>query len=149
MATSFKRPESVLVVVHTTALECLLLERLKPVGFWQSVTGSLEWEERAGQAARREMLEETGIEAGELIDADYSERFAILPQWRSLYAPDVTENVEHVFYWRLEQRLPVMLNPDEHSRYQWLGVDQALQRVDSWTNRQAIERLKARIGGCR
>ena len=38
----FKLPESVLVVVHTAALEVLLLERARQPGFWQSVTGSRE-----------------------------------------------------------------------------------------------------------
>ena len=41
----FRRPESVLVVVHTPALEVLLLERVEPRGFWQSVTGTLRWAE--------------------------------------------------------------------------------------------------------
>ena len=42
MAQAYKRPESVLVVVHTPAGQTLLLKRARPV-FWQSVTGSLEW----------------------------------------------------------------------------------------------------------
>ena len=39
----------------------LLLERTRPRGFWQSVTGSLEWGEGAMAAARREVFEETGL----------------------------------------------------------------------------------------
>jgi dATP pyrophosphohydrolase len=38
---SFRRPESVLIVIYTAAGEFLLLERRKPPGFWQSVTCSL------------------------------------------------------------------------------------------------------------
>jgi len=52
----FKRPESVLVVVHTPTLECLLLERAEPRGFWQSVTGSLRHAETPAEAAARELL---------------------------------------------------------------------------------------------
>ena len=37
-----KLPLSVLVVVHTAAMEVLLLERAARPGFWQSVTGSLD-----------------------------------------------------------------------------------------------------------
>ena len=52
-----------MVVVYTAAGETLLLKRLQPV-FWQSVTGSLEWpDETPEDAARREVYEETGIEA--------------------------------------------------------------------------------------
>ena len=35
-----KIPQSVLVVIHTPALDVLLIERADAPGFWQSVTGS-------------------------------------------------------------------------------------------------------------
>jgi len=57
----YKRPESVLVVIHTPRGEVLLLRRRQPADFWQSVTGSLEWGESTAQAARRELAEETGF----------------------------------------------------------------------------------------
>jgi dATP pyrophosphohydrolase len=41
--TRFRRAESVLVIIHTPDRDCLLLERISPAGFWQSVTGSLNW----------------------------------------------------------------------------------------------------------
>ncbi|MDE2090244.1 MAG: NUDIX domain-containing protein, partial [Gammaproteobacteria bacterium] len=47
----YKRPVSVLVVVHTRAGEVLLLERRVPPGYWQSVTGSLRWNEAPAAAA--------------------------------------------------------------------------------------------------
>ena len=131
------------MIVHTCALDCLLLERVSPPGFWQSVTGSLKWDEQPRQAAVREVLEETGIASGQPIDAGYSERFPILPSWRPRYGPDVYQNIEHVFFWRLPEVMPVTLNPREHSRYRWLAVDNARQRVDSWTNRRALELLKS------
>jgi len=58
-----KVPVSVLVVVHTSALEVLLLERAIRPGYWQSVTGSLDrLDEPLEEAAIREVREETGIE---------------------------------------------------------------------------------------
>ena len=51
--SAWKRPESVLVVVYTVAGEFLLMERAQPVGFWQSVTGSLRWDVQPAAAARR------------------------------------------------------------------------------------------------
>ncbi|HUH00249.1 MAG TPA: NUDIX domain-containing protein, partial [Gammaproteobacteria bacterium] len=56
-----KRPISVLVVVHTRSGEVLLLERIQPPGWWQSVTGSLEAGETPWDAAVRELHEETGM----------------------------------------------------------------------------------------
>ena len=52
-----------LVVVYTAGRDVLLLQRREPPDFWQSVTGSLEPGESAIDAARRELLEETGIDA--------------------------------------------------------------------------------------
>ena len=61
-----KLPVSVLVVIHTAALDVLLLERASRPGYWQSVTGSLDkLDEPLEAAARRELREETGIEAHE------------------------------------------------------------------------------------
>ena len=43
----FKIPRSVLVVIHTPALDVLLIERADRPGLWQSVTGSLDAEDLA------------------------------------------------------------------------------------------------------
>jgi dATP pyrophosphohydrolase len=139
---TFKRPESVLVVVYTEALDCLLLNRVAPPGFWQSVTGALEWGEDHAAAAARELNEETGLGAKGLRDAGVEQRFPILPEWRARFAPDVTENIEHVWYLELPRPVSITLNPAEHSEYRWLPLEEALALVSSWSNRAALGRLK-------
>lgn len=138
----WRRPESVLVVVHTTALECLLLERVQPAGFWQSVTGSLEWGESAADAAARELREETGLEPSGLRDAGVRRRFEIYPEWRRKYAPGVEHNVEHQWYLELPEPRPIETDPREHGDYGWFSLDDAIAKVGSWTNREALERLR-------
>ena len=60
----YKLPESVLVVIHTPALEVLLIRRTGGDGHWQSVTGSKDrLDESFEETARREVAEETGIDA--------------------------------------------------------------------------------------
>ncbi len=141
--SALRRPESVLVVIHTPELDCLLLERVSPAGFWQSVTGTLKWQETAVDCAAREVREETGIEPDGLVEAGIEQRFPILPEWRDRYAPDVTENVEHLWYLALPEILPVTINPDEHLQYRWAQLEEAIATVTSWTNRAALERLRS------
>lgn len=140
---AFRRPESVLVVIYTEALKCLMLERVRPAGFWQSVTGTLHWGESPAVAAAREVIEETGIDPTGLTDAGITRRFAILPEWRKRYAPDVAHNTEHLWYLRLADVVPVRLNPDEHSGGLWLPLEDAIGIASSWTNREGLERLRS------
>ncbi|HEX7054820.1 MAG TPA: dihydroneopterin triphosphate diphosphatase [Burkholderiales bacterium] len=144
---SAKLPVSVLVVVHTAALEVLLLERRARAGYWQSVTGSLESaDEPLEQAAAREVREETGIDvaAGRLSRWNVVNTFEIYPEWRHRFAPGVIYNVEHVFGLRLAERVPVTLSPEEHVAHAWLPWREAAARCFSWSNRDAIVLLGER-----
>ncbi len=142
-----KLPVSVLVVIHTAALDVLLLERASRPGFWQSVTGSLDaHDEPLERAAEREVLEETGIVAasGRLERWNVTNTFEIYKHWRHRFAPGVVYNTEHVFGLRLDQRLPVALAPDEHTAFMWLAWQEAAERCFSWSNRDAIRILGER-----
>lgn len=136
---TFKRPESVLVVIYTMGGEVLCLRRADPPDFWQSVTGSLLWQETAPEAAAREVREETGLEPDfELLDTGIVNRYPIHPAWRERYAPEVHHNLEHVFCLRLPEPRPVALEPAEHAEYRWLPREQAAALVSSDTDREAI-----------
>ena len=59
---AYKIPRSVLVVIHTPALEVLLIERADKPGYWQSVTGSKDaLEESWRDTAVREVAEDKVI----------------------------------------------------------------------------------------
>ena len=144
----YKIPVSVLVVVHTHDLQVLLIERARFPGYWQSVTGALDAVgELPLEAAVRELREETGIDAGPdaLTDWDSSNTFEIFEVWRHRYAPGVRYNVEHVFSLGLDQAVPVRLAPEEHTAFLWLPWEEAAARCFSWTNRDAILALPARL----
>ncbi|HEX5091416.1 MAG TPA: dihydroneopterin triphosphate diphosphatase [Burkholderiales bacterium] len=144
-----KLPVSVLVVIHTPALDVLLLERAARAGFWQSVTGSLDaLEEPPVAAACREVGEETGVavEPAQLVDWRLTNVFEIYAHWRGRFPPGTTHNAEHVFSLVLPAPVPVRLEPREHRAQRWLPWHEAMEACFSWTNRDAIRMLAAQRG---
>ena len=149
--TQFKRPISVLVVIHTYNLKILLLERALHPGYWQSVTGSQEEGETLIETATREVREETGIAttAASMADWNRANTFEIFEEWRHRYAPDVRYNTEHVFSLAVEENTPVITAPGEHTGYCWLDYEEAAAKVFSWSNRDAILELPDRLAAQR
>ena len=144
-----KIPESVLVVIHTAALDVLLLERADAPGFWQSVTGSKDSAaESLVQTCVREVGEETGIVIGDagiplaaLRDCALVNVYEIYPRWRARYAPGVTHNTEHVFALEVPAGTPVTLAPREHVALRWLPWREAADACFSPSNAEAILHL--------
>ena len=144
-----KIPQSVLVVIHTPALDVLLIERADHAGFWQSVTGSRDSaDEPLDATAIREVAEETGIAIGSpavpaaaLRDWGLRNVYDIYPQWRHRYAPGVTRNTEHVFGLTVPRDIAIVLAPREHLRYHWLPWREAADRCFSPSNAEAILQL--------
>ena len=164
--TSYKIPESVLVVIHTADLQVLLMERADRPGFWQSVTGSKDTlEESLAATAMREVAEETGIavcdadadtdadgvKQAAMVAAEYlrdwqlANVYEIYPVWRARYAPGVTRNTEHVFSLQVPRDIVVTLAPREHLQFEWLPYRQAAERCFSASNAEAILQLPHRL----
>lgn len=146
-SVNFKTPISVLVLIHTTDLKVLLIERADNVGFWQSVTGSVEPEDLTlRDTAIREVMEETGLYALQykLEDWQFAQTYEIYEHWRYRYAPGVTQNIEHVFGLELPNMVDVKLAPNEHVAYEWVDWREAAKRVFSWTNVEALRLLGER-----
>ena len=143
-AGSLRRPESVLVVVYTANAEVLLLKRREPFSFWQSITGSLQPHEDHASAAARELLEETGL-CGELVDAEASREFEIDPRWLHKYPAGVLTNREYEWRLWLPGRQDVVICEREHSEFRWVPIDEAIEIVWSWTNKEALESLRKQL----
>lgn len=146
-ARPFKIPQSVLVVIHTPALEVLLIRRADAAeDFWQSVTGSKDDpDESFAETAVREVREETGMDcapgsplASGLTDWGLENLYAIYPRWLHRYAPGVTHNLERVFGLCVPAGTPVTLSPREHTAYQWLPYCKAAEACFSPSNAEAV-----------
>ena len=143
---AYKTPISALVLIHTPDLQVMIMERADKVGFWQSVTGSIEGNETPRHAAIREVFEETGLNALEYDFQDWhaSNVYEIYPHWQHRYAPGVTQNREHLFGLTLPRPLAIKLATNEHVQYEWVDWREAAKRVFSWTNVDALKRLGER-----
>ena len=144
----YKIPESVLVVVYTPMLDVLLIKRADTgeTAFWQSVTGSKDFvNESLADTAIREVLEETGIDAMRsdcfLQDWQLQNVYGIYPQWRHRYAPEVTQNTEHLFGLCVPSGTIITLSPTEHIAYQWLPYKEAADACFSPSNAEACLQL--------
>jgi len=144
---AFKIPESALVVIHTPALDVLLIRRADASEvFWQSVTGSKDTiDEPLATTAAREVAEETGIDCGpasalatQLRDWELSNVYDIYPRWRARYAPGVTRNTEHLFGLCVPERIVPVLAPSEHTHWQWLPYREAADACFSPSNAEAV-----------
>lgn len=147
---AFKIPQSVLVVIHTPALDVLLIKRadtqVNGPDFWQSVTGSKDAvEENFRVTAAREVQEETGIDCtpgagleAQLLDWDLENVYEIYPRWRARYAPGLVRNTEHLFSLQVPAGTPIHLSPHEHTEFQWLPLKDAALQCFSPSNAEAI-----------
>ncbi|HXX64523.1 MAG TPA: NUDIX pyrophosphatase [Bacteroidota bacterium] len=116
------RPEYLLLRRSTS-------ESLYP-GMWQIVTGTLEENEKAYEAALREVQEETGLRP---------EHFWIVPYTNSFYDRHSDAVILIPFF---AAQVPPADDPvlsAEHSAWQWLPYDQALKHLVWPGQRRGVE----------
>tara|TARA_R110000751_G_scaffold3930_6_gene18649 strand:+ start:100340 stop:100789 length:450 start_codon:yes stop_codon:yes gene_type:complete len=138
--TDYRIPESALTVVYNQSGQVLVMQRNDDPEFWQSVTGTLELGEKPCDTARREVLEETGIDITQnhyqLVDCQKVNTYEIRDRWKYRYPPGTPFNTEHVFAVVVANEQKISLT--EHSAYLWLDKCSAMAKVWSDTNREAI-----------
>jgi len=101
-------------VVILAESEILLLKLAENRGgFWQNITGGVDDGEEYLDAAKRELFEETGIQAS-VIEIPFE--FNFVDRWNSL----VTEKV---FLCKLAKKTTPHLS-DEHTDYRWKNINQ-------------------------
>jgi 8-oxo-dGTP pyrophosphatase MutT (NUDIX family) len=109
--------KKVMVHIITKTGKLLLLKVIPRRGAsWQPVTGSVDPGESWENAAKREVLEETGLDL-DVIDLDLEFGFEDRLQ-RAVK--------ERVYYAKLEQDADVAIDAIEHTDFIWLALDEIM-----------------------
>lgn len=137
----FRVPVQVLVYCYRKdrgRTEFLLLKRsAKRGGFWQGVSGAPFDGEELIQAAKRELLEETGINPKSIRQTSFMCSLIVEPQWRHHYRPEVTKIDEFVFTAELSEFESPTLS-DEHVQFAWHELDACLELLKYPNNKDAL-----------
>lgn len=147
-----RRPEEALVVVHrpgVDGVEFLVLERSpERQGYWHVVAGALEEGEDAGSAARRELLEETGLDA-EVSSLDRVYAYALVdepPEVQERFEPNVTEIAVAAFAAGAPPGWEPTLD-DEHVGYRWCSEEDAVALLRYPEPQDAVRRVARSLAG--
>ena len=141
------RPESIRLVkaiVHDGRRVLLLHRKPERGDFWQPVTGSIEGTESAIDAARREVLEETGQKSDPL-DMKLTQSFMIESQYLASRYPAPIIASEATFASEISSDHPVRLDPEEHDASGWFSFAEAYEKIKWTDDREALETLESRL----
>ncbi|HUP44753.1 MAG TPA: lipoyl(octanoyl) transferase LipB [Thermoanaerobaculia bacterium] len=132
------------ILIHDGDRVLLLHRRPSRGDFWQPVTGSIEAGESPLETARREIVEETGIDAVPE-ELGLTQSFMIDSQYLSSKHPGPIIASEVGFHAAVDSNLPIHLDRDEHDASGWFTFAEAYEKIRWSDDREALELLESRI----
>ena len=129
------------VLVHDEKRVLLLHRRPERGNFWQPITGSIESGEQPFDAAQRELHEETGN--GAVPESmNLRQSFMIESQFLAARHPLPIIASEVAYTARLDSRVPIRMDAEEHDQYGWFTFAEAYERIKWSDDREALEQLE-------
>ncbi len=120
----FRKKEDGLLFLILKRAETKIYEHL-----WQGVAGKIELGESAPEAAKRELLEETGLTPKQMFVADHVSRF--------YEAHGDRVNLVPVF--GIEVVSDIVTLSDEHCEFKWVTLEEALEHLVWRGQKQGIQ----------
>jgi 8-oxo-dGTP pyrophosphatase MutT (NUDIX family) len=140
-----RRPEEVFVVVRRAGAYLVLHRSPRGGAYWHGVAGALEEGETYAAAARRELYEETGLDAEPVEIAEpYAYRLADEPEFRPFVPPGTEEIVVRSFLVDAPAAWEPRLD-HEHDDYRWCSFDEALGLLH-WPEPREVLRSLVGVG---
>jgi dATP pyrophosphohydrolase len=139
-------PDEVVVVVRREGWFLVLRRVPERLGYWSTVAGGVEAGETPAEAARRELREETGLDA-EVAALPVSLSYSLLddpPEVRRRYAPGIETIAVHPFVVDAPPGWKPVLDA-EHDDYRWCDEGEAIALFVYETPKEAV-RAAAREG---
>ncbi|MBU2615686.1 MAG: NUDIX domain-containing protein [Nanoarchaeota archaeon] len=97
--------------------------------FWFTVTGSVEGNESAEEAVKREIKEETNLDSSEVFDLN----------WGSIYSWDGKDHSERNFLAFVKEG-GIILN-EEHVDFEWLGLEEFMGKINWSLNKEELKNV--------
>ena len=139
-----RRPEMKVakVVIHDGENVLLLRRTAKAGDFWQPVTGQVEDGELVADAARRELIEETAVDAP-VEPLGITQSFMIDPLFTGTATPVFAD--EEAFVARFAPGTKPVLDSSEHVEARWFTFPEAYEIIRWSDDREAIERVQSSL----
>jgi lipoyl(octanoyl) transferase len=131
--------QEVVVVVRREGQLLVMRRAPERLGYWSLVSGGLEPEEAPDVAARRELLEETGLKA-EVRELPIALSYSLLddpPAIRARYGPGIETVTVHAFVADAPTGWEPVLDA-EHDVHRWCDLGDALELMVYDTARDAL-----------